>query len=173
MPLHVVAHLAPAGTDKTAEQVLHLRERLVRILDHQHVGRDQLDALLDGFGLLKGDVGNRVPNSRINKISGGEHQRVALARAIAHNPALVFVDEPTASLNQVTARRALRQLRLLQRDSGNRTVVVMITHDNTLAAEFSDLIVQMEAVSATAGRVADILTNLPQEMAIAPAEVPA
>ena len=135
--------------------------------------RARTDSLLDGFGLLKGDVGNRVPNSRINKISGGEHQRVALARAIAHNPALVFVDEPTASLNQVTARVALRQLRLLQRDSGHRTVVVMITHDNTLAAEFSDLIVRMEAVSATAGRVAGVEANQPHETTPAPTEVPA
>jgi ABC-type lipoprotein export system ATPase subunit len=121
----------------------------------------RVEALLAGFGLLKGDAGSRVPRSRINKLSGGEYQRVALARAIVHRPALVFVDEPTASLNQLTAREALGQLRQLQKESCDRTVVVMITHDTILAREFSDVIVHMEAVSATAGRVARVETNTP------------
>ena len=150
---------------------LTVRENIALPMRLNGVGRAdcrrRVDALLNGFGLLKGDAGSRVPNSRINKISGGEYQRVALARAIAHKPALVFVDEPTASLNQLTAREALRQLRNLQRESGDRTVVVMITHDNTLAFEFSDLIIRMEAVSATAGRVAAVEVNTPGAEAVA------
>lgn len=123
--------------------------------------RKRVDELLDRFGLMKGSNSNKLPDSRVNTISGGEYQRVALARAIAHRPVLVFVDEPTASLNRKTAREALTQLRELQRESGGRTAIVMITHDETLAMEFADLVVRMEAVSATEGRVASITPNVP------------
>lgn len=137
--------------------------------------RKRVDELLAGFGLLKGDAANRVPNSRVNKISGGEYQRVALARAISHRPSLVFVDEPTASLNQKTAREALGQLRQLQEEL--RTVVVMITHDEVLAHEFSDAIVRMEAVSATSGRVRSFGPNVrpavPPPLPVVPPPLPA
>lgn len=122
---------------------------------------DRINGLIRGFGLLKGSDGNRLAESRVNTISGGEYQRVALARAIAHRPALVFVDEPTASLNRATAREALGQLRNLQVESGGRTTVLMITHDETLAREFADLIILMRAVTATAGEVAEVVVNRP------------
>jgi ABC-type lipoprotein export system ATPase subunit len=119
----------------------------------------RVQELLEGFDLLKGSEDDRLADSRVNKLSGGEYQRVALARAIVHRPDLVFVDEPTASLNRQTARRALRQLNRLQHDSGGRTTVIMITHDEDLAKEFADSIVRMEAVGPTAGQMACLEEN--------------
>lgn len=124
--------------------------------------RHRVDELLSGFDLLKGSTISNLPEARVNTISGGEYQRVALARAIAHRPTLLFVDEPTASLNRQTARQALSQLRQLQHDTGGRTVVVMITHDEALATEYADLIVRLEAASPTAGQVSSITPNTPR-----------
>jgi len=121
--------------------------------------RERVASLLSGFDLLKGDAKNKLADSRINKISGGEYQRVALARAMVHRPALLFVDEPTASLNRSTALAALDQLRKLQRDEG--TTIVMITHDDTLATEYADRIIRMTADGPTRGHMLDILENSP------------
>jgi len=96
---------------------------------------------------------------RVNKLSGGEYQRVALARAIAHRPALVFVDEPTANLNRELARHALLQLQRLQREAELTTTVLMITHEVELAEEFADIIIHMKpqmTETGAAGEVVDI-----------------
>lgn len=104
----------------------------------------------------------KLANSRINKLSGGEYQRVALARAIVHRPSLVYVDEPTANLNRELARGALLELQRMQKDRQTRSTVVMITHDETLASEFADLIIRMEPVpEKAAGRVVEVSPNKP------------
>ena len=132
--------------------------------------RERVDDLLNGFELLKGSATNNLPDSRVNKISGGEYQRVALARAIAHRPAIVFVDEPTASLQRKTAQKALVQLCKLRSESGGRTAIVMITHDDTLAKEFADRIVRMRATSATSGEVEGVYANTPLYKGTEPSE---
>lgn len=118
--------------------------------------QSRVDELLKCFDLLKGTTESHIPDSRINSLSGGEYQRVALARAVAHRPTIVFVDEPTASLNRVTARNALGQLQKMQKESGDRAAVVMITHDEDLSAEFANVVVRMKATGATSGTVESI-----------------
>ncbi|NNC54886.1 MAG: ABC transporter ATP-binding protein [Pseudomonadales bacterium] len=66
------------------------------------------------------------------QLSGGEQQRVALARAFAHQPALLFADEPTGSLDARTAARVVELLFDLQSESGS--TMVLVTHDETLAS---------------------------------------
>ncbi|MGB5325742.1 MAG: ABC transporter ATP-binding protein, partial [Pseudomonadales bacterium] len=66
------------------------------------------------------------------QLSGGEQQRVALARAFAHQPALLFADEPTGSLDAVTADRIVALLFELQRQQGS--TMVLVTHDDKLAS---------------------------------------
>lgn len=80
-----------------------------------------------------------------SRISGGEYQRVALARAIAHRPRVLFLDEPTGSLDPVTARSALSLLSRMQKYED--VTVVMITHDPGLAKEFAGYMVCMCAKS--------------------------
>lgn len=104
--------------------------------------RDRVGQLLREFDLVE------KRTNRIDNVSGGQQQKVTIARAIAHGPALVFLDEPTAFLHVKTAHEALSTMRRLQHDSGGRTTIVMITHDNDLAEEFSTTIVNMEGDGA-------------------------
>lgn len=69
---------------------------------------------------------------RATQLSGGEMQRVAIARALANRPALVLADEPTGELDAATSRDVLELLRRLNRDG---VTVVVITHDDQLAAQ--------------------------------------
>jgi ABC-type lipoprotein export system ATPase subunit len=101
-----------------------------------------------------------LANSRINRLSGGEYQRVALARAIAHKPSVVFVDEPTSALNRELARNALTAMRNMQHNRRMPGITFMITHDETLAEEFCNVIVRMAPrKNEPAGEVIEITRN--------------
>ena len=67
-------------------------------------------------------------------ISGGQQQRVAIARALANDPPVIVADEPTGSLDSVTADTIFDIFEQLV-DSGR--TVVMVTHDNGLMPRFS------------------------------------
>ena len=65
-------------------------------------------------------------------LSGGEQQRVSLARAFVVEPALLFADEPTGSLDAATGEKVIELMFNLHRESG--TTLVLVTHDPALAA---------------------------------------
>jgi putative ABC transport system ATP-binding protein len=69
---------------------------------------------------------------RATQLSGGEMQRVALARALANRPAVILADEPTGELDATTGRGILDLFRRLSLDG---VTLVVVTHDERLAAE--------------------------------------
>lgn len=71
-------------------------------------------------------LGEKLRN-RPYQLSIGERQRVAVARALVHRPAVVFADEPTASLDQATGREVVNLLADYRKAGGGSVVVV--THD--------------------------------------------
>jgi ABC-2 type transport system ATP-binding protein len=81
--------------------------------------RKRISSLFDQLGL--------GPRSRqlAGTLSGGWKQRVSLACAIAHNPAILFLDEPTAGVDPASRRRFWETIRGL---AGGGTTIVVTTH---------------------------------------------
>ena len=67
---------------------------------------------------------------RPSEMSGGEQQRVAIARAIAHDPKVVFADEPTAELDTATALHVVKLFKELVAKQG--MTIIMTTHDPSM-----------------------------------------
>jgi len=61
------------------------------------------------------------------EVSGGEQQRAAVARALINRPQVLFADEPTASLDVLSAQVVLELFRKLNRETGQ--TIVMVTHE--------------------------------------------
>jgi putative ABC transport system ATP-binding protein len=67
-------------------------------------------------------------------ISGGQQQRVAIARALANDPPILIADEPTGSLDSLTAEHIFEVFDNLV--SAGKTII-MVTHDNSIAPRFT------------------------------------
>jgi putative ABC transport system ATP-binding protein len=68
-------------------------------------------------------------------ISGGQQQRVAIARALANDPQILVADEPTGSLDSITADHIFDVFEHLVNDQGK--TIIMVTHDMGLISRFS------------------------------------
>lgn len=88
-------------------------------------------------------------DKRPSQLSIGERQRVAIARAVAHNPALVLADEPTAALDHENADNVMRILVQLSEELD--TALVVASHDRHLLERFGFVQAKftVEASSAT------------------------
>jgi putative ABC transport system ATP-binding protein len=82
-------------------------------------------------GLL--DKLNNLPS----QLSGGQQQRVSIARALASAPSVILADEPTGALDSKTGKEVIELLKQLNAE-GN--TVVLITHDNAIAAQAQRII---------------------------------
>lgn len=90
----------------------------------------ELEKLVDSLGLQ--DQLDKKPQH----LSGGQRQRVAVARALIHRPAIILADEPTAAVDQPTARDVRDELKMLAHRAGS--AVVMVTHDRSLTEGVTD-----------------------------------
>lgn len=81
-------------------------------------------------------LGNRMDH-RPSQMSGGQQQRVAIARALAAKPPIILADEPTGNLDSGSGKEVMRILHELH-DEGK--TIILITHDNDIAAEATRII---------------------------------
>ncbi len=87
--------------------------------------------------LQKVGLGERLQHYP-RQLSGGEQQRVAIARAFVVKPSVLFADEPTGNLDTETGRAVADLLFELNQTSG--TTLVVVTHDEKLAARCSKIL---------------------------------
>jgi len=93
--------------------------------------RERATALLEQVGLE--DRLQHLPSA----LSGGERQRVAIARALANGPEVVLADEPTGNLDSAATTEVLRLFDRLHNDG---QTLVVVTHDERIAATADRLI---------------------------------
>ena len=89
---------------------------------------------LDNVGLSKHI--NKLPT----ELSGGQMQRVAIARALVSDPDIILADEPTGALDSKTSKEIME---LLKRVANNK-IVIMVTHNESLAKTYSNRIITMQ-----------------------------
>jgi putative ABC transport system ATP-binding protein len=108
---------------------LSLRENVelpLRLNGHRpRAARRRAEEVLERLGIL--DVAKRRPA----QVSGGQAQRCAVARAVAHQPVMIFADEPTGSLDAASGAAALGELVRVSRECG--AALVVVTHDRDVA----------------------------------------
>ena len=74
-----------------------------------------------------------------NQLSGGQKQRVAIARAIINNPDVILADEPTGALDSKTSIQIMEILKDISKDR----LVIMVTHNDDLAKQYSTRIISL------------------------------
>ena len=89
--------------------------------------------------LVKVKLGDHL-NNLPNQLSGGEQQRVSIARAVAHEPKILYADEPTANLDNLSSRTVLAIF--LELHKAGQTIV-MVTHEEEYA-KMAEKIVHMD-----------------------------
>nr|WP_048049656.1 ABC transporter ATP-binding protein [Methanosarcina mazei] len=90
--------------------------------------------ILKAVGL--GDRLHQLPS----KMSGGQQQRVSIARALAHNPRVLFADEPCANLDSQTSKEVLDLFKKFNKEKGQ--TIVMVTHEEWHAA-YADRVIRL------------------------------
>ena len=114
-------------------------------------GNSSYREIIEAVGL--GDKLNKTPS----ELSGGEQQRVSIARALAKKPQVLFLDEPTGALDEVTGRQILDYVCTLQKNYGFS--MIMVTH-NANIAEMANTVIKMNS-----GNIVDICANDKQKAA--------
>jgi putative ABC transport system ATP-binding protein len=147
-------------------QAFHLMEELTALENVElpallagqspHAARARATELLERVGLA--DRARHLPSA----LSGGQRQRVAIARALSNEPLVILADEPTGNLDSAAT---LDVLRLLESLRAARQTLVIVTHDERIAATADRLITMRDGAfveetrltRGTAGPLGDLV----------------
>lgn len=110
-------------------------ELSLRLAGYTGNRKERVEECLKKVGMLK-----RIDHMP-SELSGGEQQRVAIARALAHNPKVLFADEPTGALDTDNGLMVVKLFKDLVEKDG--VTIVMTTHDPSLM-QLGDVVFEME-----------------------------
>ena len=113
----------------------------------------ELAAMKLGMVGLAPDAANKYPS----ELSGGMKKRAGLARALALDPELLFLDEPTAGLDPISANQFDELIRQLQKALG--LTVLMVTHDIDTLRAVTDRIAVLVNKKLVIGTIAELRKN--------------
>jgi len=136
-------HLLPR---MTLEENVELPLRLAEVAREERPAR--VREALDHVGLAGRS------RHRPGELSGGEQQRAAIARALVNHPSVLLADEPTGNLDSRNGEEIMRLIREL--NESLKMTVVLVTHEQKLAASFAERIVVLsDGRLAAEGRPGD------------------
>jgi putative ABC transport system ATP-binding protein len=152
--LHICSTLLPPNAGEVFFEGLPLYGNKAR--NALHVRREKLGIIFQSHYLFKGFSANEnvelsallantsldttllerlgidhVMHQKIGELSGGQQQRVSIARVLSKKPRVIFADEPTGNLDQVTAKEVMDVL--FDYVQENKAALLLVTHDIALA----------------------------------------
>ncbi|MCJ8503765.1 ABC transporter ATP-binding protein [Kocuria flava] len=145
-------HTAPEGLTVAdlVSRGRHPRQRWYQ--QFSHTDEHAVHQALEATGITE------LADTPVDELSGGQSQRAWIAMTLVQDTDIVLLDEPTTYLDLAHQVEILQLIHRLNRDLGR--TVVMVLHDISLAARFSDHIVAMTAGHITAqGTPAEVVTE--------------
>jgi len=137
--IEVRRHIGMVFQRPTPFPTMSIRDNVaagLQILGRDKPSRSETDHIVEDAlrrAALWDEVSNRLRDSAVG-LSGGQQQRLCIARALATRPAVLLLDEPTASLDPVSTQKVEELVYELRRDM----TVVIVTHNMQQAARVSD-----------------------------------
>jgi len=83
----------------------------------------------------------KLKNKYSNNLSGGEQHKVSIARALIKNPKVLFLDEPTGSLDNLSSKKILSLL--LSINEKYKTTIILVTHDKRIK-DVADNVIELK-----------------------------
>lgn len=120
----IYSKIAYANQNPQYFEDLSLRENLL-LWTRKQVSNDQISAVLHDLKL--DHIMDRL-DSKVKHFSGGELRRIGIARALLKDPRVLYLDEPTANLDEESSRQVLEIIKDMRKSRPDMTVVA-VTHD--------------------------------------------
>ena len=85
-------------------------------------------------------------DQRSDQLSGGQQQRISIARALCQEPTIILADEPVASLDPLTTKQVMDDLKKINEELG--ITILINLHFVDLAKEYGSRIIGLRAESS-------------------------
>ena len=138
-PIEVRRHVGMVFQRPTPFPTMSIRDNVaagLQILGRGRPSKTETDRIVEDAlrrAALWDEVSGRLRDSAVG-LSGGQQQRLCIARALATRPAVLLLDEPTASLDPISTQKVEELVYELRQDM----TVVIVTHNMQQAARVSD-----------------------------------